>query len=259
MERLSAQEVLQLYDQRLQNAQIIQQRIIPKTDTFDSSCYSFYSYLKPFRRVGGDFYDFKVFDDDSVSLILADAVGHGIDAAMITSMIKLIYSYSLRILDNQKSPSKLMAEIDTEIEETLGFSFFSVFSVCFNPNKNELYWSNAGHPPGIIISKDEGIISLNASLPLIGMHSMVNNSGYVDHVNNFKPGDKFLLFTDGLIEAKNDKGEPYTFQRLLNLIEDYKDSSIEVLCRLIINDNKEFSASTEANDDICLLGIEYDS
>ena len=237
MEKISVQEMMLIYDKQLQNAQKIQQKIIPDTNSFKSPYYSFYSYLKPFRRVGGDFYDFHIFDDNCISLILADATGHGIDAAMLTGMVKLIYSYSLRSNGIQRSPSLLLKRINQEIENLLGFSFFSSMSILLNPNTCKIYWNNAGHPPGFIIRKGKYIQKLDPVLPLIGMHSMINIKEYKDLINDFEPGDKLILYTDGLTEGKNVNGEEFGVERIQNVIEKYSDSSIDTLCKIIINDN----------------------
>lgn len=258
MERYTAQEMMHLLDEQLHNAQKIQEKIIPKTETFDSSYYSFYSYLKPFRRVGGDFFDFQILDDDCVSFLLADATGHGIDAAMLTGMVKLIYSYSMREESIQKSPGKLLEQIDQEIEKLLGFSFFSSFSFLLDPNSKKIYWSNAGHPPAFLIKKDGTVIELTNNLPLIGMHSMINDIDYSDQVNDFGPGDKLILYTDGLPESQNISQKEYSLKRVKLLVEKYSNSSIETLCNVILNDNKEFTHGAEATDDICLLGIQFD-
>lgn len=256
MEKISTLDMMKLYDEQLRNAQKIQQKIIPATNSFNSSNFSFYSYLKPFRRVGGDFYDFKVFDDDSVSFLLADATGHGIDAAMLTGMVKLIYSYSLRDEELKKSPGKILQRVNDEIENLLGFTFFSSFSFFLDPNEQKIYWNNAGHPSGYLI-RDGEVKSLSADLPLIGMHSMFTLD-YKNNVDDFKPGDKLILFTDGLIEGKNTEGEQYDKERVKILVNEYNGSSIETLCSIIINDFKAFTIGADETDDVCLLGIQYD-
>nr|WP_320026081.1 hypothetical protein [uncultured Acetobacterium sp.] len=90
------ESLVSLFDKQLEFAQNLQRKIIPSPGSFVSDHYHFYSYLRPFRKVGGDFYDFHFLDNGKISLLIADATGHGIDAAMITSMIKLSYSYTMK-------------------------------------------------------------------------------------------------------------------------------------------------------------------
>lgn len=258
MEKLTQKEMIDLFDQQLKNAQKIQQKIIPKTNTFNSPYYSFYTYLKPFRRVGGDFYDFKLLDDDKVNLVLADATGHGIDAAMLTGMVKLIYSYSMRNEEIQNSPGKVLETINNDIENLLDFSFFSCFSLLLDPSNNKVIWNNAAHPSAYLISKDGYVKRLEPTLPLIGMHNLISLKDYTDYVDDFNPGDKLILFTDGITEGKNKDGEMYSDRRIDKIVEKYSNASIDVLCQLIINDFMEFIDEAAIEDDICLLGLQYD-
>lgn len=258
MERLTQREMLELFDQQLKNAQKIQQKIIPKTNTFTSPYYSFYTYLKPFKRVGGDFYDFNIMDDDKISLIFADATGHGIDAAMLTGMVKLIYSYAMRDEEIKQSPGQLLKTLNNDIENLLDFSFFSCFSLLLDPKENKVMWNNAAHPSAYLISNEGYIKRLNPTLPLIGMHNLISLQNYTDSVDDFKPGDKIILFTDGIVEGKNSEGIPYEDKRIEDLIYKYRFSSIDVLCQVIINDFMEFVDEAQLSDDICLLGLQYD-
>lgn len=258
MDKLTAQEMMQLFDEQLKNAQKIQQKIIPKPGSFTSRYYSFFSYLKPFRRVGGDFFDFRIFDDERVSLLLADATGHGIDAAMLTGMVKLIYSYAMRAEATRNSPSKIIEQINQDIETLLDFSFFSCFALLLDPEKQKIYWCNAGHPAGFLISADGTVRQLNAVLPLIGMHTMFATVEYVDLFNDFGPGDKLILYTDGLTDGRNFAGVSYGSGRVKSLMERSRGVNINTLCQLIINDYQTFTQGAESSDDLCLLGLEYD-
>ncbi len=258
MDRLTANDMIELFDEQLKNAERIQKKIIPDSGQFQSRYYSFYSYLKPFRRVGGDFYDFKIFNDDCVSFFLADATGHGIDAAMVTGMVKLIYSYSLKIDEVNRSPGKTIERVDKDIESLLDFSFFSCFGILLDPKNKKIYWNNAGHPPAFLISQNNTVTPLSAVLPLIGMHSMLSFVDYSDQENQFAPGDKLILYTDGLTEAKNADGEEYSVERVQKRIDEYKHLQVQTLCEILINDYKDFTKGTEATDDICLVGIEFE-
>lgn len=259
MERLTAQDMMELLDVQLRNAQKIQQKIIPSHNTFISSYYSFFSYLQPFRRVGGDFFDFQILEDGCISFILADATGHGIDAAMLTGMVKLIYSYAMRSERVKRSPSLVLKQVNDDIEKLIDFSFFSGVALFFDPHNNKLYWNNAGHPAAFLISQNNEVIQLQAELPLIGMHSMFGKIDYSDYEIEFKKGDKLILYTDGLTDGKNINGAEYGVNRIEAQIEKFKHSNIDTLCQVILNDYKEFTAHTDASDDICLLGIQYDN
>lgn len=257
MERIKEySELISLFDKQLQFAQNIQKKIIPKAQYFHSDDYHLHTYLKPFRKVGGDFYDFHELEDDKMSLILADATGHGIDAAMITSMVKLIYTYGMKDETIRNSPAALMAQIDSDIEQQLTSTFFSAIALVLDPVENTLRFSNAGHPSGLLIG--ETIRQLKPTLPLLGLHQMMSSIEYEDELLPFVKGDKLLLYTDGLIDAQNDKGEVFSMDRLMDCVEARKNEPITPLCNHIIKTLTTFTNNAEANDDICMLGIDYD-
>lgn len=257
MDRLSKNELMVILDQQLQSAQNIQKKIIPKPQTFQSDYYHFFAYLKPFRRVGGDFYDFHIFDDDQVSLILADTTGHGLDAAMITSMVKLIYTYGMKDPELRDSPSKLLGQLDQDIEAQLSSSFFSSFDLRLDPHRQELLYSNAGHPAGLLVHGNE-VEELNPTLPLIGMHQIMSMVEYKDQRRDFGEGDKLIIFTDGLIDAKNVNDEEYGILRVIDIIRDRAEKPIPEICGAILDGFREYTEGTTSADDICLLGLEYD-
>lgn len=243
MDRLSKNEMMVILDEQLRNAQNIQKKIIPKPQTFNSDYYHFYAYLKPFRRVGGDFYDFHMLDDDQVSMILADTTGHGLDAAMITSMVKLIYTYAMKDPVTRNSPSQLLRQLDQDIEMQLTSSFFSAFALRLDPHHDELLFGNAGHPSGIIIRDD--LEFMNPTLPLIGMHQIMSMLSYEDKRVPFGSGDKLILYTDGLAEAVNTGKEPFGLSRITGIIRKYRDMPITTLCQQVLQSFLEFTEDTD--------------
>lgn len=249
-------ELLGLFDKQLQFAQNIQKKIIPHPSEFVSDSYHLFAMLRPFRKVGGDFYDFYKFDKNKISLILADATGHGIDAAMITSMVKLIYSYAMENEEIRKYPCKLLKRMERDIEKQLTATYFSALSVVLDPDENTLCFANAGHPSGILIGSE--ITLLKPTLPLIGLHHLMSNTNYKDEILPFKSGDKFILFTDGLVDALNVDEELFSIERLINLAQKYKNQSINNLCNEILKEYDAFTSETDDMDDVCLIGIEYD-
>lgn len=257
MDRLSKNELLVILDQQLQNAQNIQKKIIPKPQMFHSDFYHLYTYLKPFRRVGGDFYDFHIFDDDQVSLVLTDTTGHGLDAAMLTTMVKLSYTYALKNEETKNSPAAFIKQLDHDISSIIESSFFSSIIFRLDPHEGKLYYSNAGHPAGLLLH-DGKIDQLSPTLPLVGMHGLMSFLEYKDEERPFQNGDKMIVFTDGLVEAVNTAGEPLGSERVSEILVNHQDEPIPDICGHIINYYKHFTKNTVAEDDLCLIGVEYD-
>ncbi len=251
-------ELVALFDKQLEFAQNLQKKIIPKPESFKSDHYHFYSYLRPFRKVGGDFYDFHLINKSSYNLIISDATGHGIDAAMITSMIKLSYSHAMQDNRINQSPCLVLKHIESDIEQQFTNTFFTTIGIFLDPESESLYYANAGHPSGIVIKSDGTIKILKQNMPMLGLYQLMSNAHYYDMRVDFSNGDKLILFTDGLTDARNHNKEEFTFDRILSVINDSITLPVSRLCGNIINSCLEFKQNQTASDDICLIGIEYD-
>jgi sigma-B regulation protein RsbU (phosphoserine phosphatase) len=250
------QELVVLFDKQLEFAQNLQKKIIPVPGSFISDEYHFYSYLRPFRKVGGDFYDFHFMDDGKISLIMADAAGHGIDAAMITSMIKLSYSYTMKDKSINHSPSLILKQIEHDINQQLDNTFFTAISILLDPQSKTIYYANAGHPAAILIKSNHHVQHLRPNLPMLGLHQFLNSMSYNDLQVKFTKGDKLLLFTDGLVDSKNAAREEFGMDRITKIVKNSFNRPVSQIGGNIINESQKFRGDQPSSDDVCLLGLE---
>ncbi|RBP70058.1 serine phosphatase RsbU (regulator of sigma subunit) [Alkalibaculum bacchi] len=247
-----------IFSKQLEFAQRIQKKIIPHMDAFKSDYYNFYSYLKPFREVGGDFYDF-FFDKDSnkVAIAIADMAGHGIDAAMITGMIKLTLKHCSKKKGLLCKPSKVMAFIEADISDVVPDNFFSMIYMVFDPDKQSIRYCNAGHPSAILYRKKQNIMQfLHSNQPLVGLSQYIDDYPFVQQSILYEKGDQIFLYTDGVTELRNRYGEFYKTSTLLDIIRNSKDLSISTACENIIASLNEHRQERDFEDDMCLLGIQ---
>lgn len=250
--------LVSLFDKQLEFAQNLQRKIIPSPGSFVSDYYHFYSYLRPFRKVGGDFYDFHFLDSGEVCLLIADATGHGIDAAMITSMIKLSYSYTMKDDLINHSPSLILKQIETDISQQMDNIFFTAIALILDPKEQVLYFANAGHPDAILLKNDHHVELLKPNLPMLGLQQFMHTMHYFDMRLNFSKGDKLLLFTDGLVDAKNPDDEEFSMERIISVAQKHSDLPINMIGGNIIDACIDFKKGQAPSDDICILGIEVD-
>jgi len=252
------ESLVSLFDKQLEFAQNLQRKIIPSPGSFVSDHYHFYSYLQPFRKVGGDFYDFHFMENGKISLLIADATGHGIDAAMITSMIKLSYSYTMKDHHINQSPSLILKQIESDISQQMDNTFFTAIALVLDPQDGVLYFANAGHPDAVLLKSNHQIELLKPNLPMLGLQQFMTTMHYFDMRINFSHGDKLLLFTDGLIDAKNQEREEFALERVTSVIKKHADSPINLIGNHIIDACIDFKQDQPPSDDICILGIEVD-
>ncbi len=247
-----------LFDKQLEFAQNLQRKIIPAPGSFVSDYYHFFSYLKPFRKVGGDFYDFHFMDDGKICLLIADATGHGIDAAMITSMIKLSYSYTMKDHRINYSPSLILKQIESDISQQMDNTFFTAIALILDPQNQFLYFANAGHPNAILLKSNQQIELLKPNLPMLGLQQFMDSMHYFDMRINFSKEDKLFLFTDGLIDAKNPDLEEFSIERVSSIVKQNAHLPINTIGNNIIEACLNFKQNQPPSDDICVLGLEVD-
>ncbi|MCR1795136.1 SpoIIE family protein phosphatase [Leptospira sp. id769339] len=206
---------------------------------------------KPLAEVGGDLYDITELPDGKLRIFLADAPGHGIQAALITILIRNIYE-DLRL--KEESPGKLLSAISSQFYGKYGnvSTFFSASILEISPDGKKLTLSLAGSPPVLIRNKDEEHV-VECENPLVGL---LENFHFEDKEVLLTPGFRILCFTDGLTESSRLPGDFYGIERVLATVRTGDSQSLEELLRDIQDDLLRFLGSSEPKDDILILGME---
>ncbi|EMO66572.1 stage II sporulation protein E [Leptospira kirschneri str. 200803703] len=231
-------------------AQKIQDKILPKPESTLGGIDIFTKYV-PMMYVGGDIYDYEEISTGKVRIFLADATGHGVQAALVTMLIKSEYE-SLKYLNT--SPGGLITELNRTIiakYKTLKF-FFSCLVVDVDTKKGTLYYSAAGHPDQFYLSGST-ITKLTRCGPIIGI---LESKEYDSHFLKILKGDKLFFFSDGMIEGCNPFKETFGEDRLLKLILDHSSKPISEIVSLVFSDLQTFLSGKEVADDITFLSAE---
>jgi sigma-B regulation protein RsbU (phosphoserine phosphatase) len=242
----------ELLEQDMKLAKKIQHGILPKHFPQTSGAKISAIYI-PMDAVGGDFYDAFSFDK-SFGIIISDVVGHGIPAALVTSMTKVLsYNYSRRIF----SPKDFSEKINDDFQKLLiAGNFLTMFVAHYDYLNRLLKYSSCGHIPQIFCRKDTGdFILLNSTGPLMGI---IPKSVYEErYIENVRPGDRLLMFTDGITEAKNRNRDMFGIKRLLQTIKKHYHKDLQAFKESIVSDIAEFSTGTKVEDDVSLVVIEF--
>ncbi len=254
-EKNKVKEFLNTLNKELAVAKKIQNSIIPKTLPVINNVELDAKYL-PMENVGGDFYDFYVLDENRFGIFISDVSGHGIPAALISSMVKIAFSM-LRKYAN--SPKKLIKRLNNILSDKIKGRFITAGYVLIDLEKNEVIYSSAGHPPIYIYKKNEKKIGeFIANGILIGY----NEKEEYDEISiKIEKGDKIILYTDGIIEAFNDKGEMFGENRVKDIIRENGDNTIFDISNVLIKSIVHWIKIGEninkyINDDITLIGLE---
>ena len=245
-ERLERERI----EQEMRVASRIQQASLPK-EVPQLEGWHIAPYYRPAREVGGDFYDFHLLSDGRLGLVVGDATGKGVPAALVMSttcgMLRLAaQSYS--------SPGEMLQRLNEALFTSIPPNMFVTCFYCvLDPESGRLVYANAGHDlPYLGRRSGDDAEELRArGMPLGLMPEM----SYEEKEASLREGESVLFYSDGLVEAHDPKGEMFGFPRLRELVaESSKERSLgDVLLEELYSFVGE---DWEQEDDITLLTLE---
>ncbi|HET6218012.1 MAG TPA: PP2C family protein-serine/threonine phosphatase [Acidobacteriaceae bacterium] len=198
----------------------------------------------PMTSVAGDFYDFVVANDRQAGLLVADVSGHGVPAALIASMVKLAAT-SQRV--NAADPAALLSGMNQTLCGNTQNQFVTAAYVHLDIDSASLRYAAAAHPPMLLLRAGE-VIPVEENGLMLAAFTFAT---YSSALHPLKPGDRLLLYTDGIIEAANAEGVEFGQQRLNSLLAESRLLSPERVADHIISAVQSWSRTQ--NDDLTLL------
>lgn len=241
-----------LIKRELEAAKKIQRFIVP-------SDFSFMDYpsvsgiYKPIEDIGGDFFDCYKIDDNRSAFVIADVTGHGIPAALTMTMAKMLFSISA---PKFSEAGELMKEINRKLKGTLlDTQYVTAFYLIYDRTSGKLSYSNAGHTRALFYREAKNqVLALDSFGWFIGIS---DDCEYEEKSVNVMPGDRLIIYTDGITEAKNNEGEDFGEVRLAKFIRDKNSLRGDGFCAELMKNVDMFINKTPINDDIAFLNIEF--
>jgi serine phosphatase RsbU (regulator of sigma subunit) len=235
-------------EQELYMAQKIQRNLVPSA-TPQLPGVDFCSSYFPMSQVGGDFFDFiEMREKDKIGIFISDVSGHGVPAALITSMVKILIEKSA---EHKNSPLKLLNYLNQSLLEHLNDNFITAFYCVLDLENKKLKFARGGHPYPVLL-RDGQVIELVSEGPILAaFHDIICEEKEIQLLS----GDKIILFTDGLTQSENEENEIFE-PMCMNLL---KNNSFLPIKALVEKINKELFRHMNynfASDDICILGME---
>lgn len=211
---------------------------------------------RPAGEVGGDFFHIRQWPDDRISLLLCDVMGHGVRAALVTSMLRaLLESYSAA----DAEPGALLTRMNHDVSHVLDgpdmVLFTTAAAVLLDLRKGELHYALAGHHPLCLLRPDIGRL-LELAMPRDDEHSALGlrpEAGYETHIERIYPGDVALLFTDGLFDVVNPAGETFNYEQVLDVLRAEMQYPLGAMMDRILKATEDFAQGGPPPDDICLI------
>lgn len=189
----------------------------------------------PMEGVAGDFYDFHVIDEKSVGVLVADVSGHGIPAAMISTMVKVTFSQQSSI---GSDASKVLNEMNRLLTGKMEDQFLTAMYLYIDLAKKKLLTADAGHCPLYIWRrKEREMLRVKPKGMIIGFVPDINCPTLETQL---KEGDRLVMYTDGIVEAANPKGDLFGDQRLIDLIKDHQNTEPEAFIDLVVTKLKNW-------------------
>ncbi len=253
-ELLSKQKSL---DEDLQAAAGIQQSLLPrglpKSDFIDMA----WKYI-PSQAVGGDIFNVFSLDGEQLALYMLDVSGHGVPSALVTvSVSQFLQPHHGQIVKEGNiftAPGRVLDALDREYPVERFDKYFTIFYGLMAAEHGILTYSSAGHPPPVLLHGRGAYELLERGGPIIGLGGM---APFEEEKVKLAPGDKLVIYTDGITECQNKQGIFFGAERFYQLLEDLKSLPITQIMEKITTAVTDFLGERQPQDDITLLGIEY--
>lgn len=230
----------------LEVARQIQASILPaKVPDLRHLCIS--AAYQPMTSVAGDFYEFVTVDDEHAGILVADVCGHGVPAALIASMLKVAVQ---SVAACAQDPGELLAALNRVLTEPLRGRLVSASYLWLDMVAHKALYSAAGHPP--LLRCNKGIERVESNGLLFGISPCAR---YPVRQFSLCPGDRLLLYTDGVTETENSKGEAFGDCELERLLARDRAEEPADLSRRIMAAIHSWQQTAEPQDDITLVVI----
>ena len=234
-------------------ARQIQAALLPKLERAIAGL-EIHARYAPAGSVAGDFYDILT-DGQGLGVLIADVSGHGVPAALSASMLKVAFRAQVEQMSN---PAEVLAGLNRTLSGMLGEQFITAAYVYFDAALRELRYAGAGHPPILLWrSAARRIESLEENGLLLGPFA---GAQYSAIGSPFEPGDRCLLYTDGLVEASNRKEEEFGVLRLSDSLARNSEMPANATCRALLDQVTAWSGGEPESqqDDIAFVVVEFE-
>ena len=218
----------------------------------DRTDFDIYAYMKPAREVGGDFYNFRLLDEDHLAMWIGDVSDKGVPAALFMMAINIV-------INNRASmggtPAEIMAFVNNNIcEHNDANLFVTIWLGILEISTGRLTFVNAGHEEPAVYRKG-GTFELYKTKHnvAVGVFPDIEYTNYDIHLGS---GDKLFVYTDGVPEATDMFDKLFTTGRMLEALNRYRDGSPQEILEGVHKSVKEFVGDRPQFDDLTMLGFE---
>ncbi|MDZ4848260.1 MAG: SpoIIE family protein phosphatase [Pirellulaceae bacterium] len=236
-----------LVEQDLELARQVQQAFLPKV-TPDTKAYSFFQYYNPANEIGGDYFDYIPLENDRIAVVVADVVGHGVAAAMFMAKLSAETRYAFA---SENNPAVALGLLNQRLTALGVERFVTMLVIILETTTRNATIVNAGHMAPILRAKNGSISEPGADVsgPPLGI---IDDLVYESFDLELDQGDTLMLYTDGIFEAPNAKGDQFSIARLRTLLGQ-TTNSVEKTGKSIVDAVEKHIKGCLQEDDMCLV------
>ncbi|MGJ8641687.1 MAG: SpoIIE family protein phosphatase [Opitutaceae bacterium] len=210
----------------------------------------------PSFHLSGDFFSINQTACGGAAILIADVMGHGVRAAMVTAMIEIAVQ---QLQSYASQPAIFMSRLNEIMKRTMqtaGQTIFATAAYCYiNLDDQELTYSQAGAKHGIYVPKDTekraSVLNNKSVNPALGL---IPDIEYTEERMHIAKGDEIILYTDGIIEAALGD-EEYSEARMLDLLTNHRRDTLPTMLDALLESVHQFTHSDDLDDDVCLIGL----
>ncbi|MFL6386373.1 MAG: PP2C family protein-serine/threonine phosphatase [Terriglobales bacterium] len=246
------EEQLLTLNKELEIARGIQAGLLPEKG-FSVAGLTTASRYVPATSVAGDFYDFLP-KDGGLGVLIADVSGHGVPAALSASMVKVAITAQR---DWANDPARVLSGLNSILCGNLQGQFVTAGYLYLDPQRGALTYAGAGHPPLLAWrGREKKVESIEENGLMLGIFP---EGAYKSMTAALEPGDRFVLYTDGIAEAPSLSGEEFGMERFKNFMTQNSGRSAQDFCDGLIQHVAAWcgSSSREQHDDLTLIVVDY--
>ena len=236
---------LEIQAQELQRAREIQQSLLPK-EIPQLPGFELATAWRPARTVGGDYFDVLKLGKNKLAICIADVAGKGVAAALLMANVQASLRASVRDLD---SPARVCSIVNGMLCESIAADkFVTFFCGVLDAATRTFRYCNAGHPYPLLVSR-AAVRTLDQGGAVLGVFPAWK---YEDSTVQLNSGDRLLLFTDGVTEAEDSRGDDFGVQKVAGFAKEHVANSAAELNEKLLSQVAAFCGA-RFQDDATLL------
>jgi sigma-B regulation protein RsbU (phosphoserine phosphatase) len=240
----------------LETARQIQSFILPQK-TVDIKGIHLAAHYVPMASVAGDFYDFARVDEKRLGILVADVSGHGVPASLISAMVKIAF---VSQLSDASNPARVLAGINQILCGKLESDFVTAGYLFIDTIKQNVFYAGAGHPPLLLWrGSEQKIYEFREKGIILGQFE---DAQYQNIDLELKSGDRFFLYTDGIIETTNAAGIRYGKDQFKEFITSHASLPVGHFTDVFIQHISSWSgkhSEDTLDDDLTLIVADFEN